>query len=52
MGNIADQIFDDFFSGREHSFRRCYYAITGDKHVTGRIADCDPMMMREAQTLC
>ena len=48
MSIIADRILNDFFSGRTHSFRECYIALTGDRKVTGRLENCDRMMMREA----
>lgn len=47
-------MFDAFFDPghRDHaharSFRACYREATGDVNVTGRLADCDPVLLREA----
>ncbi len=53
----ADKIADmlDAFFDPEHknhrttrSFRECYIEITGDRHVTGDLRNCDPVRLREA----
>jgi hypothetical protein len=50
---IADML--DAFFDRDHkehrnvqSFKECYYQITGDRRVTGRLEDCDMSRLREA----
>ncbi|ATE60162.1 phage major capsid protein [Thauera sinica] len=44
------EMLDDFFSGKngQHSFRECYYEITGDRRVSGALQDCDESRMRES----
>ncbi|MEW8193613.1 MAG: hypothetical protein AB2793_07865 [Candidatus Thiodiazotropha sp.] len=44
------QMFDDFFdpSKPAMSFRECYIEVTGDKRVTGLIANVDVARLREA----
>ncbi|MEW8052090.1 MAG: hypothetical protein AB2809_17155, partial [Candidatus Thiodiazotropha sp.] len=47
----ASKILDAFFDPNDHavrSFREAYYAITGDKRVTGRLRDVEPVTFREA----
>ncbi|MEW8494243.1 MAG: hypothetical protein AB2604_10595 [Candidatus Thiodiazotropha taylori] len=46
---VTDML-DDFFNPETpaRSFRECYVDITGDKHVTGLIQNCDMARMREA----
>lgn len=47
-------MFDAFFDQghKDHrnvqSFRECYVEVTGDRRVTGRLADCDLVRMRES----
>lgn len=43
-------MLDDFFAGKKgsHSFRECYRELTGDTNVTGLIANCDRVRLREA----
>ena len=48
MTLLARKIINDFFDGRNHSFRHCYTLITGDRRCTGKISDCDPVLFREA----
>lgn len=44
------QRFDDFFDRKKAptSFREAYIDFTGDRSVSGNMADCDPQRMREA----
>lgn len=47
----ASVILDAFFDPGNRavrSFREAYYMITGDKHVTGRLNDVEPITYREA----
>jgi hypothetical protein len=45
----ADQLLDRFFNAeRPTSFREAYIAITGDKHVSGRLENCSPIALRES----
>lgn len=50
---VADML-DAFFDAahKDHrsvtSFKECYIEITGDKHVTGRLSDCDKARLRES----
>jgi hypothetical protein len=45
------KMLDDFFAakpGGPTSFKECYAEITGDRRVTGRLQDCNPVRLREA----
>jgi hypothetical protein len=45
------KMLDDFFTakaGGPTSFKECYAEITGDRRVTGRLQDCNPVRLREA----
>lgn len=47
----AKTMLDDFFANKPgciRSFKECYMLITGDKHVTGRLRDCNQSLMRES----
>lgn len=48
MSKIGNLILDRFFSGEMYSFREAYVHLTGDRKVTGRMSDCDPMIFRES----
>lgn len=57
VGDRSEKVADmlDAFFDRSHknhratqSFKECYYEITGDRRVTGRIEDCDRTRLREA----
>ena len=54
VGSNVAEMLEAFFdpahkNHREvHSFRECYIAITGDRRVTGRLADCHLPTLREA----
>jgi len=45
------RMLDAFFDPADNSvisIRECYVEMTGDKHVTGLIRNCDPVRLREA----
>lgn len=44
-----DQMLDDFFQMKRgaHSFKEAYIEITGDRYVTGLVANCDRSRLRE-----
>lgn len=50
----ADDMLDAFFDDKHkdhrqvQSFKECYIQLTGDKRVTGRLAECDKTRMSEA----
>lgn len=45
----TETLFDRFFNSRdEHSFRRCYVEVTGDKRITGRWENVDRSRMAES----
>lgn len=47
----ADQILDAFFDPEDRSvrsLREAYTGITGDKGITGKLSNCDPVTYREA----
>jgi len=50
MGQMLDAFFDP--THKDHrdvqSFKECYIEMTGDRRVTGRLADCDTGRMRES----
>ncbi len=52
MADMLDAFFDP--AHKEHrsvrSFKECYVRMTGDRQVTGRLADCDRSLLREATT--
>jgi hypothetical protein len=47
---MLDAFFDPAHKDHRHarSFREAYVAVTGDRAVTGNLADCDGALMREA----
>lgn len=45
------RMLDAFFDPNDNSvisIRECYVEMTGDKHITGLIRNCDPVRLREA----
>lgn len=47
----AGRILDAFFDPNNRqvtSFRECYIALTGDRYISGRLAECDIVHMRES----
>lgn len=43
------EMLDKFFArDGVHSFKECYVEITGDRHITGALRDCDVSRMRES----
>ncbi|MBS0414351.1 MAG: hypothetical protein JSR68_08260 [Proteobacteria bacterium] len=48
--DMLDAFFDPAHADhrRVHSFRECYVEITGDRRVTGRLADVDMSRLRES----
>lgn len=43
------EMLDKFFArDGVHSFKECYVEITGDRHITGSLRDCDVSRMRES----
>lgn len=43
------QMLDGFFNrDGVHSFKECYVEITGDRHITGDLRNCDMSRMRES----
>lgn len=50
MADMLDAFFDPAHKNHRAvgSFKECYITITGDKLVTGRLADCDRSRLREA----
>lgn len=45
------KMLDGFFAGEKgapRSFKECYIAFTGDRNITGRLADCDRALLRES----
>ena len=50
INDMLDAFFDPKHKNHRdvQSFRECYREITGDKHVTGMIANCDRTRMAEA----
>lgn len=50
VGEMLDAFFDPSHKNHRdvHSFKECYIEITGDRYVTGRMADCDRARMRES----
>lgn len=47
--SLAEELLGRFFNARgPQSFRECYVQITGDKNVTGLIANCNRARFREA----
>lgn len=51
---VVNDMLDAFFdpAHKDHrahgSFKECYIEITGDRHVTGRLTDCDMPRLRES----
>lgn len=50
MAGMLDAFFDPAHKHHRDagSFKECYIEITGDKHVSGRMQDCDLSRLREA----
>lgn len=50
INDMLDAFFDPKHKDhRTHgSFKECYIEITGDRHVTGRLTDCDMPRLRES----
>ena len=50
MSSMLDAFFDPAHQDHRHvhSFKEAYIEITGDRYVTGRLADCDRSRMRES----
>ena len=50
MAGMFDAFFDPTHKDHRNvrSFRECYVEVTGDKHVTGRLEDCDRVRMAES----
>lgn len=46
----VNEMLDGFFnrSGGIHSMKECYIEITGDRHITGDLRNCDIARMRES----
>ena len=52
MQDMLDAFFDPEHKNHRdvRSFKECYVTMTGDKRISGRIADCDQSLLREATT--
>lgn len=50
MSGMLDAFFDQAHKDHRNvqSFKECYAEITGDRRVTGRLADCDLVRLRES----
>ncbi len=50
VAGMLDAFFDPNHADHRsvHSFRECYIEITGDRRVTGRLADCDRSRLAES----
>lgn len=50
IGEMLNAFFDPAHKDHRQvqSFRECYIDITGDRRVTGRLENCDPVRLREA----